>query len=87
MSLSDNVDLEFTDAALREIAKVACEVNKTLDNIGARRLNTIIQKIMDEHSFTAADLPPGTKIEISVDYVREKIRPLMKNTDLSKYVL
>lgn len=42
---------------------------------------------MDDHSFTAADLPAGTKIEIGVEYVREKIKPLMKNADLSKYVL
>jgi ATP-dependent protease HslVU (ClpYQ) ATPase subunit len=44
-------------------------------------------RIMDEYSFTAADQPVGTRIEIGVEYVREKIKPLLKNTDLSKYVL
>lgn len=84
---SDNVTLSFTDPAIREIARVSFEANRTLENIGARRLNTVIQRIMDEYSFTAADQPPGTKIEIDVQYVREKIKPLLKNTDLSKYVL
>jgi len=81
------VELTFSEAAIREIARVSFEVNRTLENIGARRLNTVIQRIMDEHSFTAADLAPGTKINIDVEYVREKIKPLLKNADLSKYVL
>lgn len=87
VSVSDNVTLRFTDSAIREIARVSFEANRTLENIGARRLNTVIQRIMDEYSFTAADQPAGTTIEIDVDYVRDKIKPLLKNTDLSKYVL
>jgi ATP-dependent HslUV protease ATP-binding subunit HslU len=84
---TDQVDLSFTEEAIREIARVSFEVNRLLENIGARRLNTVIQRIMDEYSFTAADQPPGTKIVIDIDYVREKIKPLMKNADLTKYVL
>jgi len=84
---TDGLELEFSDGAIREIARVAFEANRTLENIGARRLNTVIQRIMDEYSFTAADQPTGTKIVIDAQYVREKIKPLMQNTDLSKYVL
>ncbi len=81
------MQLNFSEAAIREVARVSFELNRTVENIGARRLNTVIQRVMDEHSFTAADQPPGTKIEIDVDYVRQRVRPIIKNADLKRFVL
>jgi len=81
------VELSFTESAIREVARVSWELNRTVENIGARRLNTVIQRVMDEHSFTAADQPPGTRIEIDVDYVQQRVKPIVKNTDLKRFVL
>jgi ATP-dependent HslUV protease ATP-binding subunit HslU len=84
---TDNLLLNFSDEAVKEIAKVTAEVNKTVENIGARRLNTVIQRICDELSFSAADEAPGTAVTIDRKYVLEKVTPLLKTADLSKYVL
>jgi ATP-dependent HslUV protease ATP-binding subunit HslU len=84
---TDNVVLEFDESAVREVARVAFEVNRSVENIGARRLNTVIQRVMDEHSFTAADQPPGTTIRITVEYVRERVKPMLANANLSRFVL
>ena len=84
---TDNINLSFTDDAIIEIAHVACEVNRTIENIGARRLNTVISKIMDEISFTAADSPLNTNVVINKDYVRSKVEMLMKHTDVRRFIL
>ena len=84
---ADHIELEWSDAAVREIARVAAEVNRTVENIGARRLNTVISKIIEEVSFQAADMPKGTKIRIEKEEVVEKVRPLMERGDLRKYIL
>jgi ATP-dependent HslUV protease ATP-binding subunit HslU len=84
---TEDVELTFSEEAVREVARVAAEVNRTVENIGARRLNTVISRIMDEYSFSAADQPSGTKYHIDLKYVQDKIKPLMSSTDLSKFVL
>jgi len=68
------------------IAYLATEVNSTVENIGARRLHTIIEKVLDEISFTATD-KSGEKITINSAYVKANIGELVKDTDLSKFIL
>ena len=83
---TENVDLEFTDDGIDAIANIASEVNTTVENIGARRLHTIIEKILDEISFTATDRS-GEKIFINKDYINKNLDNLIKDTDLSKFIL
>ena len=83
---TENVDLEFSDDGIDTIAKIASEVNATVENIGARRLHTIIEKILDEISFTATDRS-GEKIIINKDYINKNLDNLVKDTDLSKFIL
>ena len=84
---AEGIAIEFSDAAIREIARVAAEVNRSVENIGARRLNTVISRIMEEVSFAAADMPKGTKVRIEKEEVVEKVRPLMEKGDLTRYIL
>ncbi len=83
---TENVDLEFSDDGIDTIANIASEVNATVENIGARRLHTIIEKILDEISFTATDRA-GEKIVINKDYINKNLDTLVKDTDLSKFIL
>ena len=83
---TEEVGLEFTDDAINEIAVVATEVNLSIENIGARRLQTVLEKLLDEISFTATDRG-GEKIVIDANMVRERVSELAKNADLSKFIL
>ena len=83
---TENVELEFSDDGIDSIAKIATDVNATIENIGARRLHTIIEKILDEISFTATDRG-GEKIIINKSYIEKNIGELVKDTDLSKFIL
>ena len=83
---TENVDLEFSDDGIDTIANLATEVNSTVENIGARRLHTIIERVLDEISFTATD-KSGEKIVINSDYVKKNLGELVKDTDLSKFIL
>ena len=83
---TENLDLEFSDDGINEIANIASEVNSTVENIGARRLHTIIERILDDISFTATDRS-GEKITIDSKYVKKNLDDLVKNTDLSKFIL
>jgi len=83
---TENVDLEFTDDGIDTIASIANEVNSTVENIGARRLHTIIEKVLDEISFTATDRS-GEKITVDSKYIKNNIGELAKDTDLSKFIL
>ena len=83
---TENVNLEFSDDGIDTIANLATEVNSTVENIGARRLHTIIEKVLDEISFTATDRS-GEKITINSDYVKNNLGELVKDTDLSKFIL
>jgi len=78
--------LEFSDDGIETIANIASEVNSTVENIGARRLQTIIEKILDDISFTATDRS-GEKIIINSDYIKKNLGNLVKDTDLSKFIL
>ena len=83
---TEKVDLVFTEDAIDAIADVAVEVNTNLENIGARRLQTVIERVLDEISFSAADRA-GEKFVIDGAYVRAQVADLAKNADLSRYIL
>ena len=86
MLKTENVELEFSDDGIEAIANIASEVNSSVENIGARRLHTIIEKILDEISFTATDRS-GEKIVINKEYINKNLDNLVKDTDLSKFIL
>jgi ATP-dependent HslUV protease ATP-binding subunit HslU len=83
---TEKVELVFTEDAVDAIADVAVEVNTNLENIGARRLQTVIERVLDEISFSAADRT-GEKFVIDGAYVRAQVADLAKNADLSRYIL
>ncbi|MCL4245417.1 MAG: ATP-dependent protease ATPase subunit HslU [Candidatus Dadabacteria bacterium] len=83
---TENIDLAFSDDAIREIAETAHTVNESMENIGARRLHTIMERMLDEISFNAPDMG-HEKITIDANYVKEKIADIVKDRDLSRYIL
>ena len=83
---TENVSLEFPEEAVAEIAKVAAEVNQSVENIGARRLQTVLERLLEEISFTATDRG-GEEITITPQNVREKVGDLARDADLSKFIL
>jgi ATP-dependent HslUV protease ATP-binding subunit HslU len=83
---TEKVDLVFTDDAIDAIADMAVEVNTSLENIGARRLQTVVERVLDEISFSATDRA-GEQYVINGDYVRSQVADLAKNADLSRYIL
>ncbi len=83
---TEDVTITFTDDAIDAIADVAVDLNSSVENIGARRLQTVMERILDEISFTAPDRS-GEEITIDADHVQEHIGELAKNTDLSKFIL
>ena len=83
---TENVELEFTDDGIEMLAKISAEVNASVENIGARRLHTIIEKVLDDTSFNATD-KAGEKITINSEFVKNNLGGLVKDTDLSKFIL
>ncbi len=83
---TENVTVTFTDDAIDAIADVAVDLNGSVENIGARRLQTVMERILDEISFTAPDRA-GEEIVIDAEHVQENIGELAKNTDLSRFIL
>ena len=83
---TEGITLTFTEEAIDALARLAAEVNSHVENIGARRLHTVMEKLLDEISFTATDRKDETVI-IDADYVREQVAHLAKDTDLSKFIL
>jgi len=83
---TEQVTLDFTDDAIAEIARIAAQVNATVENIGARRLQTVMERLLEEISFEAED-HAGETVKIDADYVRDRLAGLAGNTDLSKYIL
>ncbi|KIE04456.1 ATP-dependent protease ATPase subunit HslU [Candidatus Jidaibacter acanthamoeba] len=82
----ENVELEFSEDGLREIAKVATEINQEVENIGARRLHTIMEKLLEGVSFSATETPYA-KVTVNRDYVVDNLTSLTKTHDLSKFIL
>jgi ATP-dependent HslUV protease ATP-binding subunit HslU len=84
---TEGVELEFQPEAIDEIALLAEQINGTVENIGARRLHTILERLLEEISFTASDQPSGTRIVIDEACVRDRVGTLAKNADLSRFIL
>ncbi|MGV8998600.1 MAG: ATP-dependent protease ATPase subunit HslU [Parvibaculaceae bacterium] len=84
--LTEGVTLDFKPDGIEAIASIAADVNASVENIGARRLHTVLERVLDEISFAATDRS-GQTIEITADYVQERIGDLSKNVDLSKFIL
>jgi len=83
---TENVTLEFTKNGIKEIAKISADVNASVENIGARRLHTVMERLLDDISFTASDRG-GESIKIDKAYVVKNVGELAANTDLSKFIL
>tara|TARA_B100000963_G_scaffold185095_1_gene160911 strand:- start:15089 stop:16465 length:1377 start_codon:yes stop_codon:yes gene_type:complete len=83
---TENVNLQFSDDGIDMLAKISAEVNSSVENIGARRLHTIIEKVLDDISFNATD-KAGETIIIDKNYVQDNLGNLVKDTDLSKFIL
>ena len=76
----------FSEDGIDAIATLAVDINSTIENIGARRLHTILERVLEDISFSAAD-KSGEKITIDANYVKDNVNELSKDTDLSKFIL
>ncbi|MEA1991019.1 MAG: ATP-dependent protease ATPase subunit HslU [Thermodesulfobacteriota bacterium] len=83
---TENIELIFDTEAIEEIAKISFEVNERTENIGARRLHTVMEKLVEEISFEAPDVAPQ-QIQITAVYVQERLRDIAKDVDLSRFIL
>jgi ATP-dependent HslUV protease ATP-binding subunit HslU len=83
---TEGVDVQFRDDAIEEVARIAAEVNERMENIGARRLYTVMERLLDELSFDAADLR-GQRIVVDSAYVRTRLEGIATDEDLSRYIL
>jgi ATP-dependent HslUV protease ATP-binding subunit HslU len=83
---TEGVTLAFTDDSIDALARVAVEVNDSVENIGARRLQTVLERVLDDISFTAPDRS-GDTVTIDAAYVRDRVEDLARNADLSRFIL
>ena len=83
---TEKVTIEFTEEAVQEIANVSCKINEDSENIGARRLHTVMEQLLEEVSFEAPELE-GQTVTITPEYIHGRLSNLMKNQDLSRYIL
>jgi ATP-dependent HslUV protease ATP-binding subunit HslU len=84
---TEGMTLDFTEDAIDELAALAEDINTSVENIGARRLHTVMERLLEEASFTASDQPADTVLKVDRDYVRTRVGALAKNADLSKFIL
>lgn len=84
---TEGIKVEFTENAIDELAEVAYEVNSATENIGARRLHTIVEKVLEELSFEASELPEDYTVTINREYIRQRIGDIARNQDLSRFIL
>ncbi|MGH7153348.1 MAG: AAA family ATPase, partial [Acetobacteraceae bacterium] len=83
---TESVTLEFTDGAIDALAELAADINERVENIGARRLHTVLERLLEEISFTATDRA-GQTITVDAAYVNERVAPLAQKGDLSRFIL
>ncbi|MCY4310663.1 MAG: HslU--HslV peptidase ATPase subunit, partial [Rhodospirillaceae bacterium] len=83
---TEDVTLEFANDAIQEIARYSAEVNSSVENIGARRLHTVMERLLEDISFTATERG-GEAITIDAKYVKDQVEELAKDADLSKFIL
>ena len=83
---TEGIELKFEESAIKEIAAIADRVNERMENIGARRLHTVMEKLLDEISFDAPDLETKSVV-IDKTYVAEKLKDILEDENLSRYIL
>jgi ATP-dependent HslUV protease ATP-binding subunit HslU len=83
---TEQVTLTFTDDAVDALAELAADINERIENIGARRLHTVLERLLEEISFTATD-KAGETVVVDAAYVNEKVAPLAQKGDLSRFIL
>ncbi|GIX45750.1 MAG: hypothetical protein KatS3mg130_2158 [Candidatus Sumerlaea sp.] len=83
---TEGVEIEFTDDGIDEIARAAAFVNEQSENIGARRLHTVMEKVLEDVLFEAGDTAP-TKVIVDAEFVRNRLQDILKNQDLSRFIL
>ncbi len=83
---TEGVDLTFTDDAVEEIALIAAQVNERGQSIGARRLHTVMEKLLEDISFESPDMEKGS-VRVDAEYVRNRLSEVVKDEDLSRYIL
>jgi ATP-dependent HslUV protease ATP-binding subunit HslU len=83
---TEGVDVQFRDEAVEELARIAAEVNERMENIGARRLHTVMERLLDEVSFEASELR-GQRIVVDAAYVKARLEGIAQDEDLSRYIL
>ena len=83
----DNIDLQFTDDAIEEIATISEDMNATSEDIGARRLHTVMEHLLEDISFNAGGDYPTVTVKIDKKYVDDHLESMIRNRDLKKYVL
>ena len=86
MLATEGVSVEYSRDGIEALADIAFEVNRTAQNIGARRLHTILERVVEEVSFQGPDLP-NKRVHIDGNYVRERLSAILQKEDLSKYIL
>jgi ATP-dependent HslUV protease ATP-binding subunit HslU len=84
---TEGVTVEFTDEAIDAIAQIAFDANRRMQNIGARRLYTILERVTEELSFHAPDVGHAQHVRITAEYVRQRLADVVKDEDLSRYIL
>ncbi|OLN29298.1 ATP-dependent protease ATPase subunit HslU [Desulfosporosinus metallidurans] len=84
---TEGIKVDFTENAIDELAEVAYQVNSTAENIGARRLHTIVEKVLEELSFEASELPDDYTVTINREYVQQRLGNVVQNQDLARYIL
>ncbi|HBV87360.1 ATP-dependent protease ATPase subunit HslU [Desulfosporosinus sp.] len=84
---TEGINVEFTENAIDELAEVAYKVNSSTENIGARRLHTIVEKVLEELSFEASELPDDYTVTINREYVEHRLGNVIRNQDLARYIL
>ncbi len=86
---TEGLNVTFTDDGIAKLAETAWEVNERTENIGARRLHTVMERLLEEVSFTAADLGVGENRDLTIDaaYVEKQLGDLARNEDLSRFIL
>ncbi|KZN13125.1 ATP-dependent protease ATPase subunit HslU [Marinomonas sp. TW1] len=87
LAKTENINLNFTEEGITRIAEIACQVNETVENIGARRLHTVLERLLEEVSYSACDMPEDQQIDITAAYVDEQLGEVAKDEDLSQYIL
>jgi ATP-dependent HslUV protease ATP-binding subunit HslU len=83
---TEGIQLEFTDDAIREVARIAARVNSSSEDIGARRLHTILERVLDEISFEGPDLKKK-KVKVDAAYVKRQLEGIVQDEDLTRYIL